>query len=223
MNQTIFHQLATFLAPVIAAFLAIAIPLGMVGSSSKKIPSPPKKEVYATVYQGDRLDNSGCTIGYIDLERRKAYSAAHCRHTKGGQAWSNGKNIGVFGRGENNQTLKDGEDGVVDTVEINLYSNVDAENIFSGNKVVKFEDIAIGDKMCFMGRATLKPYCGGKVSRILSRARLIIHGDYNSIPGDSGGPAWIPGKGYVGLVSAGGRGDTYIDIADNPYNVFTWD
>lgn len=217
------QNLISVVAPIAAAFLAIFIPLGIVGSIDNNTNAhAPKRNVYATIKQGDVLDNSGCAISYIDLDRRRAYSAAHCRHKKGGEAWSNGKHIGTFGRGESNQTLKDGYDGVVDTVEINLFSNVDAKNIYSGNKVVKRNDIAIGDKMCFVGRATTTPYCGAKVRSFSGNARVIIHGDHNSIPGDSGGAAWIPGKGYVGVVTAGGLGDTYIDIVDNPYNVFTW-
>lgn len=220
----IMQNLIAAVAPIVAAFLAILIPLGIVGSSDKGgAQTPPKNNTNVTIKQGDQLDNSGCGISYIDMERRRAYSAAHCRHEKGGKAWSNGKHIGTFGRGENNQTLKDGYDGVVDTVEINLLPNVDGKNIYSGDKVVKRSDIAIGDKVCFVGRATFKPYCGAKVRSFSGNARVIIHGDHNSISGDSGGAAWIPGKGYIGVVTAGGMGDTYIDIVDNPYNVFTWD
>ena len=235
MNNAVFNKIMEFAPTIIALILSILIPIGFSGSSnsssnnnsstnnSATSESFNKKDIYATINQGDKLDNNGCTIAYIDMDRMRAYSAAHCKHEKGEQAWSNGKNIGVFGRGETIQSLdNNGLDGVVDTVEINLYDNVEGNNSFSGNNVVKFNDINIGDKVCFMGRATIKPYCDGEVKSFSGKARVISHGDYNSIPGDSGGPAWIPGKGFIGIVTAGGKGDTYIDIMDNSYNVFTW-
>lgn len=232
MNNAVFNKIMEFAPTIIALILTILIPIGFSGSSTNSGTTGNSatpgtlnnKEIYATINQGDKLDNNGCTIGYVDMDRMKAYSAAHCKHEKGEQAWSNGKNIGVFGRGENNQSLDNhGFDGVVDTVEINLYDNVKGNNSFSGDNVVKFNDINIGNKVCFMGRATITPYCDGKVKSFSGKARVISHGDYNSIPGDSGGPAWIPGKGFIGIVTAGGIGDTYINIVDNSYNVFTWD
>lgn len=232
MNNTVLNKIMKFAPTIISLILTILIPIGFSGSSTNSGTTGNSdtpgtlnnKEIYATINQGDKLDNNGCTIGYIDMDRMKAYSAAHCKHEKGEQAWSNGKNIGVFGRGENNQSLDNhGFDGVVDTVEINLYDNIEGKNSFSGDNVVKFNDISIGDKVCFMGRATITPYCDGKVKSFSGKARVISHGDYNSIPGDSGGPAWIPGKGFIGIVTAGGIGDTYINIMDNSYNVFTWD
>lgn len=70
---------------------------------------------------------------------------------------------------------------------------------------------------------TTTPWCGGTITSNSAGARIVIEGDNNARPGDSGGAAWIPGKGYVGVVTAGGGGTTYANIVDNPYNVFTWE
>ena len=88
MNNAVFNKIMEFAPTIIALILSILIPIGFSGSSTNSGTTGNSatpgtlnnKEIYATINQGDKLDNNGCTIAYIDMDRMRAYSAAHCKH-----------------------------------------------------------------------------------------------------------------------------------------------
>ncbi|WCV10706.1 hypothetical protein [Corynebacterium silvaticum] len=66
------------------------------------------------------------------------------------------------------------------------------KNVFSGNRVYEPQK---GDTICYYGAASKKTSC----SEVLNTdSYLVAAGELGTITGDSGGPNWVPGKGYVG-------------------------
>ena len=74
------------------------------------------------------------------------------------------------------------------------------ENIYSGNQVVSPEDIEVGDTIHSYGGKTGQQYTG-TVTRTDGH-QVLATGEAGGLPGDSGGPAWIDGKGLVGVYSS---------------------
>lgn len=85
-------------------------------------------------------------------------------------------------------------------VQLDDWVNV-GNNSYSGDSWSKIEDVKEGDKLCAYGARTQKVRCG-KVAYTAPENNLIIGDiDTTGINGDSGGPAWIEGKGFVGVYS----------------------
>ena len=164
------------------------------------------------------INNGGnCTIGYIDHSASRVYTAGHC-----GQS------------GDVVSILKDGDYfpvGIFDTYyNPNSYRNdigwfdVKPEllgvNTYSDSKIVQPN---IGQRLCSYGARSNKVHCG----IILGFDGRIILSDKGGIPGDSGGPAWIPGQGFVGLYTVYwhsdnnlvGTGFTHLKGYDNYKNI----
>lgn len=159
-----------------------------------------------TLNQGDSIyTGSGlCTIGYVDMVNKKAYTAAHCfaasrpdNLTYGSAVYLGGTNtfVGRFTGGVYTGKVRD-----VDTAEITLLPNVYGENIYSGNNVVKKSNIVVGEKACFTGMSSKKTMCG-TISEVENYVQ--VNKTEGGRPGDSGGPIWIPGKGYVANITRG--------------------
>lgn len=155
-----------------------------------------------TISQGDKVSiehKINCTVGYVDKNTHKAYIANHClvNHQKNIVYNGDNQKIGeAYGSSVNEQT------GIPksrnDVAYINLYDNVQAgENSRSGDARVSTKDISIGEELCMFSRKYGSVHCG----HVKSVDGTLVVGDknVNGIPGDSGGPAWIPGKGFVGV------------------------
>lgn len=207
--------------------------------ASHEMQSLLKKEDTAQVVvdQGDnvRIGNYGmCSVGFIDNENRRLYTAAHCffdnanpDNPKFGDAiyTMSGNLIGHYTSGTSVKTRYDkfGNRLVnVDTAEVTLVDGVYGENIHSGDTAVRWSDIdPENDIACFTGATTRKVVCG-TIDKVNEEAKWIyLRADANSLGGDSGGPVWIPGKGFLGVISAGGDGKTSSKTVDNgAVNVF---
>lgn len=157
------------------------------------------------ISQGDKIIIEGgrvCTVGYVDKEKHKAYIADHCAvlNKKSTVDNENRTEIGVI-----NGTFDMSNIGLSqarkDVAHIDLYDRtVVGENKFSGDKRVSTRDVKIGDEMCTYSRMLNKEVHCGKVKYV--DGNVVVGDRYvNGIPGDSGGPAWIPGKGFVGVYS----------------------
>ena len=145
-----------------------------------------------TIFLSDPHSHTGsqCTVGYIDHNKSKVYTAGHC-----GQSGNIASiveeeylDIGVF-----HSDFKDNAHRN-DVGWVKVPSHMLGSNIYTGN------DIAIpsrGDKLCSYGSTSKKIHCG----IIRGFDGQIILSDKGGIPGDSGGPAWVPGKGFVGTYS----------------------
>lgn len=181
-----------------------------------------EKPSSARILQGDPIiinpnENSQedkvniCTVGYIDKHNRVLYTAGHCfngikdpSHTKvynkemqpiGYLDENNGKNLRKHDPNGTAAILGN------DWGKIHLYKNVFAENPISGDKMLNAnKDAKIGEDLCYFSRKNGKVSC----SHIMKiKDNVIVSGtkENNTMNGDSGGPAWIPYRGFVGVIS----------------------
>lgn len=167
--------------------------------------------------QGDKVfidERKTCTVGYIDKEQGLAYLAEHCAVS-----------------GETAQ-VHDGEGYFIGTItsrydDHNSYGvlhpqkmsedfnaiNVDTRHVFlgdnkySGDHKLSISDVAQDDDMCMYSRMQGRINCG-HVSATIGN---FIVGDSHTEGerGDSGGPVWIPGKGFIGVYTATFGGGMY--------------
>lgn len=141
-----------------------------------------------------------CTVGYVT--DGFAYLASHC---------INGDNVRMYdtfhryiGRGyrspQYNEVVKENEYTTdmssSDVGVIALDKNTTAgENVYTGDTITT--DVSVGDQVCVYGMAKNDTSCGVVLE---TREHTILASTIN-ISGDSGGPAWIPGKGFVGYAN----------------------
>lgn len=133
---------------------------------------------------------SQCTVGYIEHSKSRIHTAGHCGET-GQKAMINEENnmvIGTFTSNYNNHADRN-DNGWVD-----VNPHLLGVNNYSGNAIVQANK---GDKLCSYGSYSNKVYC----SAVRGKDGEVIISGPGGIPGDSGGPAWIPGKGFVGVYS----------------------
>lgn len=152
------------------------------------------------VNQGDSIYSLGakCTIGYVDKETNSFQTAAHCVGEVGEEVYNDeGEAIGtVIIRGDIEGVNKHRQDAAYVAISP---GHTAGDNIYSGDKIVSLSDIDSGDKLYAYGASTGEVY-HGKVDRVYS-SMVASQPGMMPIPGDSGGPAWIKGKGYVGVTT----------------------
>ncbi|APT93243.1 hypothetical protein CPHO_10460 [Corynebacterium phocae] len=169
------------------------------------------------VNQGDRIQSGSgeaCTIGYID--KNVAYTAAHCfDRRKDNKAYNEALQfLGEVVVHPDYDPNGNGNDLAV----IKLADTVTAgSNGLSGN--IYLGGVYPGDSVCSYGVTTGKSTCG-KVIKVDDSAG----GYYTDAPaqrGDSGGPAWIPGKGFIGVVTlsvtGGNRPGSFVTSIKKPW------
>lgn len=180
------------------------------------------------VNQGDRimtpvLANLTCTLGYVDRRAGVAYTAGHCGFAGAAIANTRGQIIGYFEASnmlasvytipvayaaEFMPSLRPQVSAgpTADIARIRFVPGVVAgANTFSGDRIVPLQEVRRGDKLCAVGSQSRRVSCGS-VDRVNGDATFAFH--RGLIPGDSGGPSWIPGKGFVGVTSG-----TYANMA----------
>lgn len=138
-----------------------------------------------------------CTVGYIDKKKRRAYTAGHCGITGTKVTDSEDRLIGIFHKNPkyNEKVYRN------DQAYIQLENNViPGKNYYSGDKVASLDELNTGDTLCSYGSSSQKIHCG--VLRTVDERNIIGDDNSGGISGDSGGPAWVPGKGLVGLFSS---------------------
>lgn len=150
----------------------------------------------APVYlnQGEEIQTQrlSCSLGFIDNGARTAYTAKHCGGN-GETVYANrgGKHIPI-GRLVH-------VPGSADYAKIKLYGGIQGSNKFTGNRI--YATPFPGETICMYGNTTKRVTC----TRMLfsDPGRLEIRTGTGAVvqKGDSGGPAWVPGKGYVGVIS----------------------
>lgn len=160
------------------------------------------------INQGDPifLGNSLCTAGFIDRENNRIWTAGHC-HVHGATVtnrWRQKVGTLVYRWSDVQSNLNKGLTGAelneaifrffpYDLAYVELSDpSAAGHNVFSGDRVYRPE---VGDTMCRWGVTTKRITCGPVLK---TDSQLIYGGDLASKPGDSGGPTWVPGKGYIG-------------------------
>lgn len=155
--------------------------------------------------EGISFDSSNvCTLGYVDVRNYVAFTARHCVENVGDRIYdSKGNYIGdvasLYGEKMRNITDFAINTKKLDTATIALHKNVDfgQGNALSG--VDNYAtDINKGDSICRYGAKSKTTVCG---TIIKVTDGTVYATDKAVLKGDSGGPAWIPGKGMVGVLS----------------------
>lgn len=148
----------------------------------------------ATIYGEDGPNRvNQCTLGYISPGNTYGYAAAHCFTQREGSVVYDAQ-YRPIGRVSNIYT-----GGGRDFARISFNDNVFGANVFTGDKTLSWRDARVGDPICFYGKASVVPKC----SRVINVSPFkVTASTHSAVRGDSGGPAWIPGKGWIGVVSA---------------------
>ncbi|MDO4761333.1 MAG: hypothetical protein Q4A31_05395 [Corynebacterium sp.] len=175
------------------------------------IPLSPAFAQTPVVNQGDLIlvqDSRGisynCTAGYVDKKNARIWTAGHCSHH--GSIVYNEQRVAVgtlkhrYNVSENVDHLR-GEERRKATADYFFHdiSYVDlinpamaGANTYSGDR--PYTPTA-GEQLCRFGATTRAVYCA-TIFNVTDH--LIYVANLNTQGGDSGGPAWVPGEGYVG-------------------------
>ncbi|WP_288833293.1 hypothetical protein [uncultured Corynebacterium sp.] len=154
------------------------------------------------VDQGQRIivgNTSACTIAFNDPGAATSLTAAHCGRT-GDRVRVEGPDgvsgeIGTLTRSERYFDGQSSNDWATirwdDAAEVR-------PNAHSGDALVAPGELAQGDRICRYGASTQRTVCGSYIGRV----GLNIYWDAeHGHPGDSGGPVWAEGKGFVAVYS----------------------
>lgn len=165
--------------------------------------APAAQAQVGTVSQGTSVLVRGtgiCTVGYNDYANRRSFVAAHCGQ-EGARVELLGPRTGAVGTFYRSKAY----DGQLsnDWAAIQWDAGVQmGPNRISGNAWVHPNDIRLGETVCYYGRTshagggqTCGAFAGSADNTFFVDAAL-------TRPGDSGGPVWVPGRGFVGVVSS---------------------
>jgi len=190
--------LASFVrSAVVAAAAGAALMSSIAMSSMTSAPSAAAEA--AVVYPGMeiRQDSTVCTLGFVDVVARIAYSAGHCRGS-GLVTDRNGRFIGVVTTSRDNTpdgTVVRTDQVISDYQTISLAAGVTANNVLpSGRQLVTDAAAAPapGQQVCHFGVITGES-CG-TIERV-NNGWFTMENGVVSQKGDSGGPVYTFGDG----------------------------
>ncbi|WJY93790.1 Chromosome partition protein Smc [Corynebacterium felinum] len=165
------------------------------------------------VNQGDRLSvltplghmtrqGGYCTVGFVDKAAKRLWTARHCGENGTVVNTEAGEYLGTLHYRydmSDADSLMDitGANAIYDLAYIQVDErawNLLGENTFSGDNLYT---PVTGDQLCRYGATTKNTVCG----EVIAVDDYLIYGiDLSSSPGDSGGPLWVPGRGFVGTL-----------------------
>lgn len=182
----------------------------------KKIPDRGVFQDIPVLSQGDQVfvdQRKTCTVGYIDKEHGLAYLAEHCA-VPGKKAQvhnSEGYFVGTIvsryqdsHRGMFHQQKMSEDFNVVDIDTSHVFLG---DNAYSGDQKVGISQVARGDKVCIYSRMQKRVKCGS-ISMVTGNI-IVLDSHAQGEKGDSGGPVWIPGKGFIGVYTSSLGGKFY--------------
>lgn len=137
-----------------------------------------------------------CTIGYVDAHRHNFMFTGHCTNGNVGDIVYNDQLQEIGRVSENYHRGSAQNDIAVVTV---THGNI-GKNIHSGDVWVAPHTVRRGEKVCSYGANSNKVHCGIITGREIPNVLIASHNS-GGIGGDSGGPAWIPGRGLIGFYS----------------------
>lgn len=163
---------------------------GMSSMSSMLLDNP-------TISQGDRIvsdSNTYCTIGWVSDDY--FITAAHCAKNGLGSTVYNAyhQKLGtVVEFPTDDYSSNTRSDWAVIDIEDNVTT---VGNGYSGNDMIARDEVTVGDELCTYGATTKKVSCGKVRNKNWYTVRTE---DTTPTSGDSGGPSWVAGKGFIGI------------------------
>ena len=157
-----------------------------------------------TVRQGDRIrvgESSQCTLGYIEQSPSgpAGYTAGHCGknrtekvYVQSGDQWVL---VGATVRSGKYNPEHTGNDWAL--ILFNRYVQLEG-NPLSGDARTDINELKDGDKICFAGATTQTIRCGDFIGTLGGN---IYWENTGARPGDSGGPVWREGGGFLGVLA----------------------
>ncbi|WP_257160434.1 hypothetical protein [Corynebacterium cystitidis] len=159
-----------------------------------------------TVTQGDEIMGfrghiwNTCTLGYVDRAARVGYTAAHCAFPGEPVFNSHAQLIGFV----EHSNMLGLNAGATDVAKIRFVDGLNiGANIHTGDARVPHHTVRPGEQLCAWDRTDHRVVCG-QVTDVGTgpNNNKNVHSHLPGVgPGDSGSPAWIPGRGFVGVVS----------------------
>ncbi|WP_394282297.1 hypothetical protein [Corynebacterium sp.] len=154
-----------------------------------------------TVTQGDEILGfrglvwNTCTLGFVDRAARVGYTASHCAFP--GEPVFNSRSQLIGFVEKSNMLALNG--GATDVARIRFVDGVRmGANVHTGDARVPAHTVRPGENLCAWDRTDARVVCG-PVTDVRGKN---VNGHLPGVgPGDSGSPAWIPGRGFVGVVS----------------------
>lgn len=164
----------------------------------------PVADARPVVNQGDRvrldmgLAYGICTVGYVDRARNQIAIARHCVKFPFQQVLDgSGRRIGTVVSFPGWLVSADGPN---DFAYATLSGATAGANRLSGDAKVHPDAVRPGERVCAYGATTRREFCG-HVTGV--RGNMIATSIGGPRHGDSGGPIWIPGRGFVAVTSGG--------------------
>jgi len=149
-----------------------------------------------------RLDNNLCTLGYVDVGQRMAFTAGHCRG-HGPVTDAGGHPIGqltTFRDNTPNGATVRTDEQIADYGQIVLAPDVDVNNILPGGRVLTADPgrlPEIGQPVCHFGIVTGES-CG-TIERVNNGWFTMANGVVSQ-KGDSGGPVYVIDGDHATLI-----------------------
>jgi len=205
------HYLPRYLIAFLTTISFLLSPPAMAteGYTTNKIPDRGVFQDIPVLSQGDQVfidKRKTCTVGYIDKEHGLAYLAEHCA-VPGKKAQvhnSEGYFVGTItsryhdshpGMFHQQKMSEDFNVVDIDTTHVFL-----GDNAYSGDQKVVISQVAQGDKVCMYSRMQKRVKCGSIA--MVTGDIIVLDSHAQGEKGDSGGPVWIPGKGFIGVYTS---------------------
>lgn len=165
--------------------------------------APPQSAV--ELNQGDKIYtflfgtdySQECTLGYIAPDASYAYTAGHCLFDDSDSAIFNAAGVPVGWVAFADRSAIAGG-GQRDYLRIDLFDGVRGISKYSGDTVLGAKGLKTGDQVCSYGAGSNEIDCGN-IAQVTGN--IVKVSDMDSLPGDSGGPVWVPGKGFAGVIA----------------------
>lgn len=151
------------------------------------------------VNQGDLVDVVGkgrCTIAFNDRGQNTSYTAGHCG-AEGDRALVIGEGFRASGTFHPSSAMNEDEGTANDWGVIRWADGVKlGANDITGDAVVAPSLMRSGDPVCVYGGTSKKTTCGSFAGAI---GNNLYWDGPSGKPGDSGGPVWVEGKGFLSV------------------------
>ena len=150
------------------------------------------------VGQGDAVDIVGrgmCTIAFNDAAQGVSYTAGHCGKD-GDRAIASGPGFRATGTFSPSSAMEN--DGTGNDWGVIRWADgvMLGPNRYSGDAVVALSTLRSGDPVCVYGAASKQTTCGSFAGAI---GNNVYWDGPSGRPGDSGGPVWVEGKGFLSV------------------------